>query len=131
LGFAGLISNSLAAASRPVLVVPIDGVVDQGMAHLVARAVAQADDEHAAGIVFDINTPGGLVDAAFQIRDSILDAKVPTLAFVSKRAYSAGALITRARASALPSRGPTSRSTSPRCERNSPRPRSAIIAMPP
>jgi membrane-bound serine protease (ClpP class) len=96
LGFAGLISNSLAAASRPVLVVPIDGVVDQGMAHLVARAVAQADDEHAAGIVFDINTPGGLVDAAFQIRDSILDAKVPTLAFVSKRAYSAGALITLA-----------------------------------
>jgi membrane-bound serine protease (ClpP class) len=96
LGFAGLISNSLAAGSRPVLVVPIDGVVDQGMAHLVARAVAQADDEHAAGIVFDINTPGGLVDSAFQIRDSILDAKVPTLAFVSKRAYSAGALITLA-----------------------------------
>src|SRR5271163_4581264 len=96
LGFAGIVSNSGAAASRPVLVVPIDGVVDQGMAHLVARAVAQADDEHAAGIVFDINTPGGLVDAAFQIRDSILDAKEPTLAFVSRRAYSAGALITLA-----------------------------------
>ena len=57
---------------------------------------AQADEEHAAGIVFDINTPGGLVDAAFQIRDAILDAKEPTVAFVSRRAYSAGALITLA-----------------------------------
>jgi len=95
-GFAGLIGGAFATPSRPVVVVPIDGVVDQGMAHLVARAVAQADDEHAAGIVFDINTPGGLVDAAFQIRDSILDAKVPTLAFVAQRAYSAGALITLA-----------------------------------
>lgn len=95
-GFAGLIGGAFASNSRPVVVVPIDGVVDQGMAHLVARAVAQADDEHAAGIVFDINTPGGLVDAAFQIRDSILDAKVPTVAFVAQRAYSAGALITLA-----------------------------------
>jgi membrane-bound serine protease (ClpP class) len=95
-GLAGLAVGSFAAGSHPVVVVPINGVVDQGMAHLVARAVAEADDEHAAGIVFDINTPGGLVDAAFQIRDSILGAKVPTLAFVSQRAYSAGALITLA-----------------------------------
>src|SRR5271165_909577 len=95
-GVAGLVAGPLGASGRPVMVVPIDGVVDQGMAHLVARAVAQADEEHAAGIVFDINTPGGLVDAAFQIRDSILDAKEPTLAFVSRRAYSAGALITLA-----------------------------------
>ncbi len=95
-GFAGLIGGAFASNSRPVVVVPIDGVVDEGMAHLVARAVAQADDEHAAGIVLDINTPGGLVDAAFQIRDSILDAKVPTVAFVAQRAYSAGALITLA-----------------------------------
>ena len=36
---------------------------------------------------------GGLVDAADQIRKTILDADVPTVAFIDKNAASAGALI--------------------------------------
>ncbi len=82
------------ARSGPVYVVPIDGVVDEGMAHYVARAVEEARANHAAAFVLDVNTPGGLVAAAFEIRDSVLDAPMPTLAYVSQRAYSAGALIT-------------------------------------
>ena len=94
-GFAGMVAGTRAADDgRAVVVVPIDGVVDEGMAHLVQRAVDEADAEHAAGLVLDVNTPGGLVNAAFEIRDAILGAKVPTLAYVSQRAYSAGALIT-------------------------------------
>ncbi len=74
-------------------VVPIEGVVDEGMAHYVERAVAEAEAAHAAALVLDINTPGGLVNAAFEIRDAVLGARVPTVAYVSERAYSAGALI--------------------------------------
>ena len=93
LGFAGFAG---AAAPGPIVVVPIAGTIDDGMAHMVARAIAQAAAEHAAGIVLDVNTPGGLVSSAIEIRDAVLGASTPTLAFVSKRAWSAGALVTLA-----------------------------------
>ncbi len=82
-----------ASSAGAVFVVPIDGVVDEGMAHYVARAVAEADAAHASALVLDVNTPGGLVSAAFEIRDALLGARTPTIAYVSERAYSAGALI--------------------------------------
>jgi membrane-bound serine protease (ClpP class) len=95
-GFAGFAGAAVmpATPAGEVLVVPIEGVVDEGMAHLVQRAVAQAADDHASALVLDVNTPGGLVSAAFEIRDALLSSKVPTVAYVSERAYSAGALIT-------------------------------------
>ncbi|MEO6990876.1 MAG: ATP-dependent Clp protease proteolytic subunit, partial [Candidatus Baltobacteraceae bacterium] len=89
----GLASAQFGTAERPVLVVPISGQVDDGMAHLVARSVQEANAERASALVLEINTPGGLVSSAFEIRDALFLAKVPTVAFVSERAYSAGALI--------------------------------------
>jgi len=44
----------------------------------------------------DADTFGGRVDGAVLIRDDLLHARVPTVAFVNKRAISAGALITLA-----------------------------------
>lgn len=82
-----------AVADRAAVVIPIDGTVDEGMAHMVQRAVEDANASGASAIVLDINTPGGLVSAAFEIRDALFAARVPTVAFVSQRAFSAGALI--------------------------------------
>ncbi|GAC1523930.1 MAG: hypothetical protein NVS2B3_19460 [Vulcanimicrobiaceae bacterium] len=81
------------STSGRVVVVPISGTVDEGMAHLVERAVREANADRAAALVLDVNTPGGLVNAAFEIRDAMFAARVPTIAYVSQRAYSAGALI--------------------------------------
>jgi membrane-bound serine protease (ClpP class) len=53
----------------------------------------EATQAGAAAVILDINTFGGRVDAAVLIRDSLLHAKLPTVAFVNKRAISAGALI--------------------------------------
>lgn len=99
-GFATLLGVAgLAVAATPdggggrVVVVPISGTVDEGMAHLVERAVRQANAERASALVLDVNTPGGLVSAAFEIRDAMFAANVPTVAYISQRAYSAGALI--------------------------------------
>lgn len=90
----------MAAASATVqpvvVVVPIEGTVDDGMAHLVQRSVDEANRENAAAIVLDVNSPGGLVDAAFAIRDALLSAHEPVIAYVGHRAYSAAALITLA-----------------------------------
>jgi membrane-bound serine protease (ClpP class) len=95
LALAGALGVASAApqAGGDVIVVPISGTVDEGMAHLVERAVAEANAEHARALVLDVNTPGGLVSAAFEIRDALFSAQVPTLAYISQRAYSAGALI--------------------------------------
>jgi membrane-bound serine protease (ClpP class) len=94
-GLAGLIASAVRAQPvHEIIVVPIEGTVDEGMAHLVQRAVDQANADHAAALVLDINTPGGLVSAAFEIRDAMFSARVPTVAYVSQRAFSAGALIT-------------------------------------
>ena len=82
-----------ASTLQRVVVIPIHGAVDDGMAHLVRRAVHQADAEHASAVVLDINSGGGLLQAGMDIRDAVLGAHEPTIAFVSQRAYSAAALI--------------------------------------
>jgi membrane-bound serine protease (ClpP class) len=82
------------ASTRPVVyVVPIEGVVDLGLAPFVERVLETATRGGAAAVVLEINTFGGRVDAAVLIRDALLRAPVRTIAFVNKRAISAGALI--------------------------------------
>ena len=81
-------------AARPlVYVLPISGVIDLGLAPFVARVLNEATQAGAVAVILDIDTFGGRVDAAVQIRDTLLNAKVRTVAFVNKRAISAGALI--------------------------------------
>lgn len=93
----GVLGLRFAAAAQrgEVLVVPVHGTIDEGMAHLVERAVAQAKTDGARAIVLDVNTGGGLVGAATEIRDDLLDAGLPVDAYVT-RAWSAGALVTLA-----------------------------------
>ena len=64
------------------------------MAAFVRRAIE--DNPDATAIVLDVNTLGGRVDAAIQIRDALLEAKPRTVAFIHPRAISAGALISLA-----------------------------------
>ncbi|MBV8372026.1 MAG: ATP-dependent Clp protease proteolytic subunit, partial [Candidatus Eremiobacteraeota bacterium] len=94
MGLCGLAVPAFSATTAPVVVIPIEGTVDDGMAHLVERSVDAANREKAAAIVLDVNSPGGLVEAAFRIRDALFSAQEPVIAYVSRRAYSAAALIT-------------------------------------
>jgi membrane-bound serine protease (ClpP class) len=86
-----------AAPTRPVVyVLEIEGIIDLGLAPFVQRVLAEATAAQAAAVVLDIDTFGGRVDAAVQIRDALLGSKLRTVAFVDKRAISAGALISLA-----------------------------------
>ncbi len=92
--FCGVTSLAAGAQTgRPIVVIPINGTVDDGMAHLVQRSVAEANQDNARAIVLDVNSPGGLVEAAFTIRDALFSAQEPVVAYVGARAYSAAALI--------------------------------------
>jgi membrane-bound serine protease (ClpP class) len=76
-----------------VYVAPIEGMIDLGLAPFVERVLREATEAGAAAVILEINTFGGRVDAAVAIRDALLNAKIPTIAFINKRAISAGALI--------------------------------------
>ncbi|MBN1885600.1 MAG: nodulation protein NfeD [Candidatus Krumholzibacteriota bacterium] len=83
------------AASR-VLVVPVSGEIQLGLAPFVERSTREAEDGGFDLVIYEINTFGGRLDAAVVIRDAIINADIETIAFVNKRAISAGALVTLA-----------------------------------
>lgn len=86
-----------AQTRQPVVyVAPIEGIIDLGLAPFVRRVLDEAAGAGADAVVLEINTFGGRVDAAVLIRDALLDTQLRTVAFINKRAISAGALISLA-----------------------------------
>jgi len=73
--------------------IPVTGTIELGLAPFVARSIREAEEMGAAAVILDINTPGGRIDAAWEIIDDIRDADVPVYAYVNRRALSAGAMI--------------------------------------
>ncbi len=80
-------------SSEVIYKVPIEGTIDLGLPPFIKRVISQAEAENAEAIIFEINTFGGRVDAATQIKDAILSSKITTIAYINRRAISAGALI--------------------------------------
>ena len=79
--------------NKKVYVIPIQDVIDLGIPGLVSRGINLAEENNAKLIIFDIDTFGGRVDAATQIKDSIASTDIETIAFINRRAISAGSLI--------------------------------------
>ena len=80
--------------NQKVYVIPVSGTVEPGMAAHVKRSLEEIKDENNAVFVFKMDTFGGRVDAALDIVDTISNVpKGKTIAYVEKRAISAGALI--------------------------------------
>lgn len=77
-------------------VIRIHGAIDLGIPMEVKRGIKEANEAEADFIIFEVNTLGGRVDAAVEIKDAILESEVPTIAFIKNRAISAGALISLA-----------------------------------
>ncbi len=88
-----LISSQIISQNKKVYYAEIDAEIDLGMAPYISRVVKEANDVNADAIIFKINTFGGRVDAATQIKDAILSSDILTIAFINNRAISAGALI--------------------------------------
>ena len=76
-----------------VYVVPIQSTIDLGIPAFVNRAIDTAEKDDAKLIIFDIETFGGRVDAATQVKDAISGTDIQTIAFINRRAISAGSLI--------------------------------------
>lgn len=81
------------AGPEKVFIIPVRDTIDMGLAFFIKRALEEAERSRAALVILDVNTFGGRVDAAVDIRDALDDCSIPTTAYVNKRAISAGALI--------------------------------------
>jgi membrane-bound serine protease (ClpP class) len=91
----------LAAADRaPIVEIAlVDGIIHPVTSEFMREAIAKADADGAALIVFTLQTPGGLLDSTRDIDNAIIAAKTPVAIFVGpsgNRAASAGFLITMA-----------------------------------
>ncbi len=91
--FSFLLISNVFPQNKKVYLAKINGEIDLGLAPYITRVVNEANENNASAIIFEINTFGGRVDAATQIKDAILSSKALTIAFINNRAISAGALI--------------------------------------
>ena len=96
----GLVGPSLARAKAPhVLVVTIDGTINQVKERFISRAIDKALEEEATLLILELDTPGGLLSSTRKIVELLLEAPVPVVVYVSPRgarAGSAGTFITAA-----------------------------------
>jgi membrane-bound serine protease (ClpP class) len=80
-----------------VFVIPISGDVEPRMAAFLKRALNDVPDTADTVIVVEMNTFGGRVDSALEMVDALINVKnAKTIAFVTEKAISAGALISLA-----------------------------------
>ena len=88
-----------AAPGAPVVVGHIEDAINPITARYVERVIADAQAAGAPAVVFEINTPGGLIDSTYRITTSFLNAPLPVITYVfpsGARAASAGTFITMA-----------------------------------
>jgi membrane-bound serine protease (ClpP class) len=81
------------AQSKIVYEYEIHQEIGPAMARLTDKAISEAEKRKASFILIDMDTYGGAIDAADQIRTAILKTKIPTIVFIRNNAASAGALI--------------------------------------
>lgn len=77
----------------PVFIIPVDQEIERGLQSFLERGFEEAANYGAALIVLEIDTPGGLVNAAEQIGTMVRDSAIPTAAYIKGDAASAGSYI--------------------------------------
>lgn len=87
-------SESADDAVRPLVIhMHLEGIVDGGLAEFMKRIIGVAEEDSAAALLIEMNTYGGRVDAADDIRTALLETSIFTITFIHTNAASAGALI--------------------------------------
>jgi len=74
----------------------LKGTINKGLARDFEGVLEQAERAKAVALILEIDTFGGRLDSAVKIKDKLIDTKINTIAFINKKAISAGALISLA-----------------------------------
>jgi len=93
LPFASILQVQANSDENKVYLVPLKKTVEKGLYEFLDRAINEAEDNGAKTIIFEIDTPGGEVEAAGEIGKLLSGTKLRTVAFINNEALSAGAFI--------------------------------------
>ncbi len=90
------VHTSFGSSSNSVIVIELDGVINFAASELIREGMDEAYKIDAKAVVLLLNTPGGLLDATFDIIDLIEGSSIPVISFVHPKgatAWSAGTFI--------------------------------------
>src|SRR5699024_817406 len=80
--------------SDPLMyVIPVENEFERGLEACISRTTTEATEENADHIIFEIDTPGGRIDAAGTIGKILQNLDISTTSFVVSEALSAGSYI--------------------------------------
>ena len=96
--FVAIAQDDSGRSGRPVVYsADVEALIHPVSAEFISQTIERADADGAELVVFNLRTPGGLVDSTRAINSSIIEAETPVAIFVGPsgtRAASAGFLIT-------------------------------------
>ncbi|MHC4459289.1 MAG: Clp protease/crotonase-like domain-containing protein, partial [Planctomycetota bacterium] len=81
---------------RKVYYTVLKGTINKKLANDFRGVLKEAERTNAKVLILEIDTFGGRLDSAVKIKDQLVDTKINTIAFINKKAISAGALISLA-----------------------------------
>ena len=70
-------------AQNKIYRIAVDGVINPASAELIEKAIVKANDEKAACLIIEMDTPGGLMKSMNLIVKNILASEVPVVLYVS------------------------------------------------
>jgi membrane-bound serine protease (ClpP class) len=91
--------NLCPAAQQEVLIMQVADAISPGTADFIKSGIRTAEEQGAACLIIELDTPGGLAESMRMIVQNILASRVPVVVYVAPsgaRAASAGVMITMA-----------------------------------
>ncbi len=93
------VATGVLAEQSEVYIIKVADAISPGTAEFIKSGIKKAEENEAAVIIIELDTPGGLAESMRLIVQNILGSKVPVVVYVSPsgaRAASAGVMITMA-----------------------------------
>ncbi len=88
-----LLSTKVFAQSEKAYVIPINSEINNSTVSFIKESINKAEAEGADVLVFEIDTYGGSVFSAEQIKNMIIRTDLKTVSYVNNKAESAGVLL--------------------------------------
>ena len=92
-------TNNVFAKQSEVYIIKVADAISPGTAEFIKSGIKTAEENEAACVIIELDTPGGLAESMRSIVQNILSSRIPVVVFVypsGARAASAGVMITMA-----------------------------------
>ena len=75
--------NTLSADQNEIYIIKVNDAISPGVADYLKRGIEKANNENAACVIIELDTPGGLGESMRTIVKDILGSRIPIVVYVS------------------------------------------------